>query len=188
MNMKEAKKKMTQAITAAKDITKALDLKPPVKSIFESEAKGTELTAAMIEFIDLVDAEIIDLAAAMDGEQHLLMPADMKNLDIATTEYLQIILPDEIKARLFTAPEPEKKKPAASKQPRQPGKAMARAEFVAKALTEATDGITKKDLAAKLMEFGDSETESRYQAGIATCYLIAAGFLREEDGKFFIAE
>ena len=106
--VKDAKENFEMAIVAGKDISRVLDLDPPVNTVFESNAKGAGLTKARAKFTDAVDAEIIDLCQAMDGEKYLVVPADIPNFAPETQEYLKTILQDEVRDRLFP-PVDEKK-------------------------------------------------------------------------------
>lgn len=102
--VKDAKENFEAAIVAGKDISRVLDLDPPVNTVFESNAKGGGLTKARAKFADSVDAEIIDLCQATDPEtgQYLMVLADISNFETATQEYLKTVLPDEVRDRLFS--------------------------------------------------------------------------------------
>ena len=100
---KNSKEKMEEAIAVGQDITKVLDLDPPINTVFESNARGAQLTKARDNFTESVAAEIVDVAGAKDGDQHIIVPGDIPTLSAGTQEYLKGILPDESRERLFSS-------------------------------------------------------------------------------------
>lgn len=77
------------------------------------------------------------------------------------------------------------KPPATKKEPKTP-KAQLRATFLHKFIKKKAQ--TKKDITDALHnDFGDSESEARYQSALALNYLTAFGAVEEKNGKFKIA-
>ncbi len=65
-------------------------------------------------------------------------------------------------------------------------KAKLRAEHLLKVFSNGKSPLTRKEIAAELKKFGDSENEARYQAAMSVYYLAAFKAITETDGKFAI--
>lgn len=156
---KNAKQNFEAAIVAGKDISKVLDLEPPINTAFESNARGGALTKARAEFADIVDAEIIEFCGTKDDEKYLILPVDIPNLASETQEYLKTVLPDEIKERLF--PPVEKKVEKVKKEKVVNGKIVERREYIEKLIEEGI--YTKQQIVEKTIVQFEGVTKSNLQ-------------------------
>jgi len=171
-----------QLIEAGNDLSKVCELEPPFETIEESFSNEDE-------FLENLKSEITQFIEFQDPETNLydFQAGDVVLIQESTKEIIKTLSPitenrlKEVFGVNEAIPEPEKKEIKNSTKNKKT-KSYKRAEFLY-GLFE--NPISKKEISKKLKEdFGDSDSESKFQTNIALCYLEVFGSIKEENNLY----
>lgn len=159
---------VANAIAAALEINRVTELEPPINAVFETTAKGKELTAARTEFLETITKEIVEVLVTKFDDGYAVQPGDIPNMNEETQLYVKEVLAiaenEAALARLFPV---AKKKAAAKKAPAEKSRYGHRVGSMSGIVDDCVfEGSTMDEIVAAIVKgvSGKSESAARAKA------------------------